>query len=137
MAIRSLPPDLIHPTFSQLRNPTITNDDRPKLEQTIKYFKKQRLTRISPEELSIFHATRGTNNGAESYHRQLKSRIKCGHPRIWNFLKELDDLIADTDNEFARLRQGRETTRPAVSTYLLCDHLTIVQLVKTHKFAEE
>ena len=66
---RSHPSDIFTIADSQLQ---ITNDDRPKLEQTIKYFKKQWLTRIAPEELSIFDVTRGTNNGAESYHRQLK-----------------------------------------------------------------
>ena len=35
----------------------------------------------------------GYKRGKESYHRQLKSRIKCGHPRIGNFLKVLDELI--------------------------------------------
>ena len=73
MAIPFLPPDLIHPTFSQLQIPTLTNDDRPKLDQTIKYFKKQWLTRISPEELSIFDLTKGTNNGAE---RSPTAKIK-------------------------------------------------------------
>ena len=81
MAIPFLPPDLIHPTYSLLQIPNLLNDNGPKLEQIIKYFKKQWLSRIPPEELFNFDLTKGTNNGAESYHRQSKSRIKCGHLR--------------------------------------------------------
>ena len=112
MAIPFLPPELIHPTFSLLHILNQNNDEGFKLQQFIKYFKKQWFTKILPEELSIFDAAKGTNNSAESYHCQLKSRIQCGHPRIWNFLKVLHDIIADTDNEMTRLQQGREITRP-------------------------
>ena len=67
--------------------------------------------KITPEDLSIFELERGTNNGAESYHSKLKARIKCSHPRIWNFMIILNEVIIDTDNEFARFHHGIELTR--------------------------
>ena len=77
----------------------------------LKYFQKHLLNAISPEELSIFALKYGTNNGAESYHARLKSAIKSSHQRIWSFMHTLNNIIADFDNEMARLKQGLEITR--------------------------
>ena len=52
-----------------------------------------------------------TNNGAENYHGRLKSLIKCSKPRIWNFLDTLNEIILDTNNEIARLKEGLRITR--------------------------
>ena len=52
-----------------------------------------------------------TNNGSESYHGRLKPLIKCCKPRIWNFLDTLNEIIIDTDNELARIKEGLEITR--------------------------
>ena len=67
---------------------------------------------ITSEELSIHEAKVTTNNGAESYHAKLKSIIKISHPRIWNFMTVLNDIVADTDNEVGRLRLGKDISRP-------------------------
>ena len=75
------------------------------------YFKKQWLTKIGPKELSIFNLDNVTNNAAESYHAKLKFIIKSSHPRIWNFLTGINEIIADYDSEMARIQQGREITR--------------------------
>ena len=76
MAIPFLPPDLIRSTYSQLQVPSLHNNDESKLKRIIGYFERQWLTKVLPEELAIFDIDKGTNNGAECYHRQLKGRIK-------------------------------------------------------------
>ena len=76
-----------------------------------RYIQKYWLTQNKPDELSIFDLKNGTNNGAECYHSVLKSVINSSHPRIWNFMTILNELIADYDNEITRLEQGREITR--------------------------
>ena len=112
MAITFLPPDLIRSTYSQLQVPPLHNNDGSKLKRIIGYFERQWLTKVLPEELSIFDIDKRTNNGAECYHRQLKGRIKCSHPRIWNFLSILNEIITDTNLEIVRCLQGLEITRP-------------------------
>ena len=82
-----------------------------KLGVFLNYFKKQWLTKIGPEELSIFNLDNVTNNAAESYHAKLKFIIISSHSRIWNFLTVINEIIADYDSEMARLQQGREITR--------------------------
>ena len=77
------------------------------MDKLVKYFKRRWLLQTTPEELSIYEAKATTNNGTESYHAKLKSIIKISHPRIWNFMTTLNDIIADTDNENGRLRLGK------------------------------
>ena len=111
MAIPFLPANLIHSTYSCLQIPILQQIEKSKLEDFIKYFKKYWLTKIQPNELSIFDLENGTNNGAESYHARLKCLFKSSHPRIWNFMKNLNNIIADYDNEISRLLHGNEITR--------------------------
>ena len=74
-------------TFTFLESPTTPPvAEEIKVEKLRNYFKKRWLGCISPEELSIFQAHCPTNNGAESYQSKLKGRVKCGRPRIWNFM---------------------------------------------------
>ena len=58
---------------------------------------------VKTSKLSVFDLEIGTNNGAES----LKCLFKTGHPRIWNFMVTLNDLITDYDNDISRLELGR------------------------------
>ncbi|KAI6654464.1 hypothetical protein LOD99_860 [Oopsacas minuta] len=112
MAIPFLPAELILPIYNLLQIPTLQQSQMKKLEVFLNYFEKQWLTKIGPEELSIFNLKYVTNNAAESYHGKLKSIIKSSHPRIWNFLIVINNTIADYDNEMARIQEGREITRP-------------------------
>ena len=50
--------------------------------------------------LSVFYYEQATNNGAESYHKTLKSYIKTAHPNIWRFMDSLNNIISDYDIEF-------------------------------------
>ena len=77
MAIPFLPAALIVPTYTLIDIPVLPIDDMLKLEKLKKYFKKRWLIQISPEELSIHEINFATNNGAESYHSKLKSRMRC------------------------------------------------------------
>ena len=99
MAIPFLPASLISPTFQLIQLPDLPPTESMKLEKLVKYFKRRWLRQITSEELSIHEAKVTTNNGAESHHAKLKSIIKISHPRIWNFMTVLNDIVADTDNE--------------------------------------
>ena len=111
MAIPFLPYDLIYSTYSCLQPPKLPEFEKCKLDDFIKYFKGYWLTQITPRELSIFELENCTNNGAESYHARLKCLFKSSHPRIWNFMNTLNNLIADYDNDISRLKHGFEITR--------------------------
>ena len=111
MAIPHLPCDLIHSTYSLLQPPALQQIDQTKLDGFLRYFKRYWLTQVTPSELSVFELENVTNNGAESYHARLKCLFKTGHPRIWNFMHTLNDLITDYDNDISRLVLGREITR--------------------------
>ena len=121
MAIPFLPAPLITPTYSFLQLPTLESPEMIKLEKLKKYFQKRWLTQVTPEELSIFDINITTNNAAESYHSKLKSIIKISHSRIWCFMKTLNEIIQDTDNEIGRLRQGREISRPRKKKHMKND----------------
>ena len=113
MAIPFLPSTLIRPTYSLLDSPTtLTDTDMINLDKLKRYFAKRWLCQVSTEELSVFDTKSTTNNGAESYHAKLKTRVQTGHPRIWNFLAVLNEIIVDADLEFARLSSGKEFSRP-------------------------
>ena len=70
-------------------------------------------------ELSVFDTQAATNNAAESYHAKLKVIVKTSHPRIWNFLSTLNNIIEDTDNDIYRLRLGKIIFRPTKKKYML------------------
>ena len=112
MAIPFLPACHILSTFTFLESPTtLPAAEEIKLEKLKKYFRKRWIGHICPEELSIFDAPVSTNNGAEIFHSKLKRRVKCGHPRVWNFMNILNEIIIDTDNEIGRLCSGKEISR--------------------------
>ena len=112
MAIPLLPCDLIHSTYSVLEIPVLQQSDKLKLDAFLRYFKRYWLRQVTPIELSVFDLENGTNNGAESYHAKLKCLFKTSHPRIWNFIITLNDVIADYNNDISRLELGLEITRP-------------------------
>ncbi|KAI6651852.1 hypothetical protein LOD99_4731 [Oopsacas minuta] len=109
-------------TFYRVCHPNSPNYGRIRqLEQLHKYFKKRWITQINPEELSIYEAEITTNNAAESYYTKLKSIIKTHHPKVWHFLKTLNNKIEDIDNEMGRLRPGHSISRPRKSKHVLND----------------
>ena len=61
--------------------------------------------------LSVFYYEKAPNNGAESYHKTLKSYMKVPHPNIWKFMASLKNVMSDYDIESQRLMEGLDTTR--------------------------
>ena len=118
MAIPFLPAALIIPTYSLIETPALPADQMSKLEKLKNYFKKRWLNQRPAEEFSMNEINIATNNGAESYHSKLKTRMRCNHPRIWTFMTHINEIIKDTDNDISRLYQGREISRPRVKTDL-------------------
>ena len=118
MAIPFLPAGLIIPTYSLIETPALPADQMSKLEKLKNYFKKRWLNQRPAEELSVNEINIATNNGAESYHSKLKTRMRCNHPRIWTFMTHINEIIKDTDNDTSRLYQGREIRRPRAKTDL-------------------
>ena len=60
--------------------------------------------------LSVFYYEKATNNGAESYHKTLKSYMKVPHPNRWKFMASLKNVMSDYDIESQRLMGGLDTT---------------------------
>ena len=83
------------------------------------YVRKQWIMRTPAVELSIFNAIQTTNNGAEIYHAKLKSEVVIKQPRIWHFIQVLNDIIAETDMDVERLRNGIEISRPLRAKILI------------------
>ena len=75
-----------------------------------KYVKRQWI--LKEKYLSVFETAYTTNNGSETYHKSLKSRIKTHRPNIWSFLDCLEEILSDFDLEYARLEQGLEISCP-------------------------
>ena len=98
---------------------TLTSREKDSLDKLKRYFTKRWLCQVRVEELSIFDAKSTTNNGAESYHAKLKAIVQTGHPRIWNFLTIFNQIIMDTDLEFARL--SNKISRPRKRTNFIKD----------------
>ena len=73
------------------------------------YYKKTWI--IGQQGLSVFSAENATNNGAEAFHKTLKSVITVHHSNIWKFLSDLNKVILDFELEYQRLEQGFEITR--------------------------
>ena len=118
MAIPFLPASLISPTYSYLEIPTVEDHtEMMKVEKLQKYYKKNWISKITPEELSINGLNISTNNAAESYHSKLKSIIRTCRPRIWTFMTALNNVIDDTDNDIGRLISGRDISRRRKKAY--------------------
>ena len=90
MAIPFLPAALIIPTYSLIETPALPADQMSKLEKLKNYSKKRWLNQRPAEELSVNEINIATNNGAESYHSKLKTRMRCNHPRIWTFMTHIN-----------------------------------------------
>ena len=113
MALPFLPPDVIQSTYTEIDHQSLNLDEATMVDviKLKKYIQRMWTNQIPANELSIFHQKMATNNGSESYHGRLKSLIKCCKPRIWNFLDTLNEIIIDTDNELARIKEGLQITR--------------------------
>ena len=111
MALPLLPESDILGAFSLLQQEIFYhNEIEDQLIKKLKvYYKKTWI--IGQKGLSVFSAENATNNGAEAFHKTLKSVITVHHPNIWKFLFDLNNVILDFELEYQRLEQGLEITR--------------------------
>lgn len=114
MNLPFLPEESILPVFNLIgaRSLNIVGENDHKYTKFKSYIRKQWIRRTPANELSIFSAIQTTNNGAEIYHAKLKSEVVVKQPRIWHFIQVLNNIIADTDIDVERLRNGIEISRP-------------------------
>ena len=111
MAVPFLPEEEIRSTYFSLELPLLGLLDSAKelVKLFISYFNRTWIN--GNVNLSVFYYEKATNNGAESYHKCLKSYFKTPHSNIWKFMLTLNNVITDYDLELQRLLEGHETTR--------------------------
>ena len=118
MSLPFLTEEDIRPIYLAINLSTELNDHELKIVGSFKkYFLKTWID--GSESLSVFYYEFNTNNGAESYHKNLKSSIKTNHPNIWKFLSSLENIMTDNDLEIRRLDNGLTITRTPKPKVLL------------------
>ena len=107
LALPLLPPEEIEPTFNQLilLSLHVSTAQTSRIDLLKRYLKRTWIKNTSSIELSVYHAETTTNNGAESYHKKVKTYIKTPHPRIWSFIATLKNIIVDYDTDLQRLQK--------------------------------
>ena len=115
LALPWLPEEEIYPVYLSLEIPItdLVDSEKAFVKALRTLFSKTWLSRNNP--LSVFYYEKATNNGAESYHKKLRSYLKGPHPNIWRFVESLNNVISDYDLELERLSKGEDTTRAANS----------------------
>ena len=90
-----LPPEEIEPTFNQpiLLPLHVSTAQTSRIDLLKRYLKRTWIKNTSSIKLYVYHAETTTNNGAESYHKKLKTNFKTPHPRIWSFIATLNKII--------------------------------------------
>ena len=107
MAIPLLKSDMIHDVFVELLSqdiPFAARADRLNFQRFKRYIRSQWMmnTNITPEILSVFSFMNATNNGAESFHSELKRKMSH-KPNIWHFILNLNNVLKDKENEYLRM----------------------------------
>ena len=99
MALPLLPEDKLVGVFSILEQEIFDlSEIENELIKKLKFYYK-RTWIVGEKEFSIFSAENSTNNGAETYHKTLKT------------LSDLSKIILDYEIEYQRLEQGLQITR--------------------------
>ena len=98
MALPFLPEEQIRHIFLSLEMPLTGLLDAEK--ELVHRFKSNfnRTWMNGSDNLSVFYYEKATNNGAESYHKSLKSP----YPNIWRFMASLSNATSDYDIESQR-----------------------------------
>ena len=116
MAIPLLPPNLIIPTWNDLRLVQFFDAEpvhRRSLDKFKNYVTNTWIGRIGVngrwvggvpvEVLSVFGLHQATNNPHESFNGKMKSTIIYKNPTAWKFLYSANDILLDKANEFENL----------------------------------
>ena len=107
MGLVLLPPEYILAAFERLmcaEFPNVSQLDRAKIFSFKKYMRKTWLNQFTPEILSVFGKPTATNNGAESFHKQLKEDITKHRPNVWVFVLKLSNILKDKHLDYERLQ---------------------------------
>ena len=98
----------IHALYNELLQeefPEFSGHELALLGRFKRYVRRQWIHNIDPETLSVHGQDSATNNGAESFHRYLKSEIKVHHPNIWTFMVHINEILLFRAQEFRRLQR--------------------------------
>ena len=98
---------MIHDVFEELLGQNIhfaAAADRLNFQRFKRYIRSQWMlnTNITPDILSVFSFVNATNNGAESFHSELKRKMSH-KPNIWHFILNLNNVLKDKENEYLRM----------------------------------
>ena len=107
MAIPLLKAEMINDVFEELLSQNIrfaAAADRLNFQRFKRYIRSQWQlnTSITVEILSVFSFMNATNNGAESFHSELKRKMSH-KPNIWHFILNLNLVLKDKENEYNRM----------------------------------
>ena len=96
MALPFLSEEEIASVYYSLGIPSIciNETERELISKFRKYFHRSTWL-IGYEHISVCIYQDATNNGAELYHKTLKSIIKTPHPNVWKFIACLDNIIRE------------------------------------------
>ncbi len=89
----------------------LTPNEKVSFRKFHSYIQRFWLDTITPERLSVFQLSRGTNNDCESFHSRLKSKIKTHRPNIWSFLGHLNNFMEDVQLDIERMNNGLQISR--------------------------
>ena len=111
MALQFLPEEQIRNIYLSLEMPLagFLDAEKERIHRFKSYFHKFWIN--GSTNLSVFYYEKATNNGAESYHKTLKTYMKVPHPNIWKFMASLKNVMSDYDIECQRLMEGLDITR--------------------------
>lgn len=101
---------------------TIPNNstESQQLQQLVAYVQRQWIDRqsVGPDRLSVHDNKYRTNNVLESYHADLRRRIKVAHPNFFGFLGHIQHVTIDEMTDIHRLDNGLNIRRPKKKKYL-------------------
>lgn len=92
MALAYLPAHAIAETYTKIRDSIKDPVVKTGMDNFLRYFERQWLTKRPPEEWSQFKHIRTTNNPSESLNHILN--VEFGeHPHPWNFVRKYSDRV--------------------------------------------
>lgn len=114
MTLSYVPANRMHEAVDSLfqENFDVNDHSQTKITAFKTYITEYWIRKVTPQRISVFNFSRGTNNDAESYHSRLKAIVRQHKPNIYTFLTHLNNLITDTTKDIERVDAGLDITRP-------------------------
>lgn len=113
MTLSYVPANRMHEAVDSLfqENFDVNDHSQTKITAFKTYITEYWIRKVTPQRISVFEFSRGTNNDAESYHSRLKAIVRQHKPNIYTFLTHLNNLITDTTKDTERVDAGLDITR--------------------------